>query len=351
MKTGWGRLRFPGFVLALLSSVFVGGLCAQDLSDPADLMLYLHKQKAGDKGLPEIAGTIESATTAKAGWYGLNLKLDNGRELRVMVVPATKFYKDYAPIEPAAAYPQLAKGSKIRGLHDPDQDLLLRNIVLKDLMFESPPVEFAGTIKNASSAKPGNYDLTLSLKEGGERHLNIEPKTNFWTGDKPLPAASAYPHLTTGQVIRALEKPAPGNQRFISDVLLVDVPGAPAAEDKSGFLLMFRPQHVDTYDDMPEDLAKKYPHHRLVMITFQPANHAAAKDGSNLKPGEGSWLDRGMKAAEPGKIRFLVPEDDPNLLTHTLKVSDGPFLFRVKNSGKGYLETVPIAPAHLETAP
>ena len=128
------------------------------------------------------------------------------------------------------------------------------------------------------------------------------------------------------------------------------LPKTLSAGESNGNLLVFRPQHVGFYDDMPEDLAKKYPHHRMIMITFQPVTHAASKDGSTLKEGEGSWLDSGMKPSEPGKLRLLIPEDDPNLMGHTLKVSDGPFIFHVRNSGKGYLETIPLASPHFEVA-
>jgi hypothetical protein len=83
------------------------------------------------------------------------------------------------------------------------------------------------------------------------------------------------------------------------------------------------------------------------MITFQPVTHPAAKDGSNLKDGEGSWLDRGMRPSEPGKLRLLLPEDD-QMLAHTLKVAEGPFIFHVRNTGKGYLETVPLVSPHFE---
>jgi len=221
MEIRLGPSRLAATLLALFACLMARETSASDFADPADTMTYLHRQKAGDAGLPEIAGSMESASTAKPGWYSLVLKLDNGKEVRVVVVPATKFYKDYAPIESAAAYPQLLKGCKIRALHDPEQDLALRNIIIKDLMFESPPVEFAGTIKKAAPATPGVYDLTLDLKDGGERHLNLDQKTKYWKDDKPLDA-SAYPQLTTGQKIRALEKPAPGNQRCISDVMFVD---------------------------------------------------------------------------------------------------------------------------------
>ncbi len=119
-----------------------------------------------------------------------------------------------------------------------------------------------------------------------------------------------------------------------------------SADESRGYLFTFRPQKVDFYDDMPGGLAKKYPHYRMVMITFKPGTHAANKDGSNLGEGEGSWLDRGMRPSEPGKLRLLIRDDD--MMGHTLKVSDGPFTFYVRNSGKGYLETVPLAAPQFE---
>ena len=223
MKFGLGKHWLAVFLLPFFADFFPRHAGASDLSDPADLLSHLHKQKAGDAGLPEIAGAIKSATTAKPGWYALALKLDNGKELKVVVVPATRFYKDYTPIDSPAAYPQLVKGCRIRALHDPEQDLALRNIIVKDLMFESPPVEYAGTIKTSASSKPGLYDLTVNLKGGEERHLSLDPKTKFWKDDNTAIAdAVAYRQLKVGQKIRALEKPAPGDQRIVSDVMFVD---------------------------------------------------------------------------------------------------------------------------------
>lgn len=194
---------------------------AGDFADP-DTMIFQQKRRADHSSLPEVDGTIESTSTAKPGWYGVVLKLENGNMLRVVVVPATKFFKDYAPIDPAAAYPQLVNGCKIRALHDPENDQLLRNIIITDLMFESPPVEFAGTIKIAASAAPGVYDLTVDLANGVEHHLSIDQKTKFWKDDKPLDSSAAYRQLAAGQKIRALEKPAPGGQHRTSDLMVVD---------------------------------------------------------------------------------------------------------------------------------
>ncbi len=137
---------------------------------------------------------------------------------------------------------------------------------------------------------------------------------------------------------------------IIAGFVAVFCPGAAAAEKPLGYKIMFRPQTIDLETELPRQLAAKYPHHSLVVITFQPATHAPAKDGSNLGAGEGSWLDRGMRPSEPGKIHLLLPEDDA-MLVHTLKVSEGPFIFKVINSGQGYLETVPLVSPKLEVVP
>jgi len=54
-----------------------------------------------------------------------------------------------------------------------------------------------------------------------------------------------------------------------------------------------------------------------------------------------------MRPSEPGKIRLLVPEDEP-MLPHTLNVSEGPFILRAINSNQGYMETVPLSSPQLE---
>jgi len=205
----------------MVACLVAQAVLAQDFADP-DTMIFRQKRKVAPAARPEVDGTIESTSTAKPGWYSIVLKLDNGKSLRVVVAPATKFYKDYAPIDSPAAYPQLVNGCKIRMLHDPQQDEALRNIIITDLMFETPPVEYAGTIKIAATTATGVYDLTVNLEKGAERHLSVDPKTKFWKDNKPLEAAAAYPQLVAGARIRALEKPAPGVQHWTSDLMFVD---------------------------------------------------------------------------------------------------------------------------------
>jgi len=209
-------------ILSLLAALSPLRSAASDFSDPADILAFKRSQNATHTTFPELNGSIESASTAKPGWYGLMLKQGDGKLIKVIVSPATKFFKDYAPIEPAAAYPQLAQGAKVRALHNPENDVVLHTIIVTDLMFETPPVELAGTIKAAASPRPGVFDLTVSLAKGGERRLSIDEKTKFYQDYKPIDAARAYPQLAIGRKIRALEKPAPGGQRQISDVMFVD---------------------------------------------------------------------------------------------------------------------------------
>lgn len=215
-------MRWRGWLLAAIAVLGVRQAASQDFSDPGDMLLYQHQQRADHSALPEVDATIESTTSAKPGWYGVNVKLDNGKEIRVIVVPATRFWKDYAPIAAASAYPMLAQGCKIRALHDPQQDLALRNIIITDLMFESPPVEFSGTIKTAAQPRPGAYDLTVALDKGEEHHLSVDQKTKFWKDNQPMDQALALPKLAAGQKIRALETAAPAGQHHTSDLMFVD---------------------------------------------------------------------------------------------------------------------------------
>ena len=223
MEFSLGIGRFAALILAISACLVARNVSAQtDFADPGDTMIYLQKQKASHSSYPELDGTIDSTSTAKPGWYAITLNLDNGKSLKVMVVPATRFYKDYTPLASHDAYSLLIKGCKIRVLHDPDKDQLLRNIIITDLMFPSPPVECAGTIKNSLSTVPGVYDLTVDLKDGSERHLYLDPKTKFWKNNEQIDLSTAYPQLVAGHKFRAMEVPTPNGQQWTSDLMFVD---------------------------------------------------------------------------------------------------------------------------------
>ena len=209
------------WILAALAAPVLRG---QDFGDPSDIIKYFHsrQQSPGQKStLPEIAGRIQNCTTAKPGWYGVTLDLENGKQIHVVVAPSTKFYKDYKPIDANAAYPQLRQWQRIRALHNPSTDETLRSIIITDLMFETPPAEVAGTIRSASSLKAGSYSLALTLDKGGEIKMVVDPQTKFYKDNKPMESAAAYPRLIAGQKVRILPKSTAANPP-ISDLMFVD---------------------------------------------------------------------------------------------------------------------------------
>jgi hypothetical protein len=222
-----GALGFPLFafvryrlLVAMAASVSMG----QDFSDPADIIKYFHsrQQSPGQKStLPEIDGKIQNCTTAKPGWYGVTLDLENGKQLHVIVAPSTKFYKDYKPLDSNAAYPQLHQGQKIRALHNPETDEALRNIIITDLMFETPPPEIDGTIRSVSNTKAGSYSLALALEKGGQVQMVVDPQTKFYVDYKPMEAAAAYARLIAGQKVRILQKSTAADSP-IADLMFVD---------------------------------------------------------------------------------------------------------------------------------
>ena len=197
---------------------------SQDFSDPSDIIKYSHSRQPSPgrkSALPEIDGRIQNCTTAKPGWYGVTLDLENGKQIHVIVAPSTKFYQDDHPIEANAAYPQLHQGEKIRALHNPETDEAVRTIIITDLMFETPPAEIDGTIRLASGVKGGAYSLSLTLEKGGEIQTIVDSQTKFWRENKPMESAAAYPQLIAGQKVRILPKSTIAGSP-VSDLMFVD---------------------------------------------------------------------------------------------------------------------------------
>jgi hypothetical protein len=122
------------FLLAcwiVLVSILPGSLKAQDFADPADIIM----RKAAMKPL-EIAGQIQSVTTNKPVWYGVNLDLGKGQGIRIVVSPATKFWgEDNKALEVAKAIPRIAAGQKIRMMHTLEIDQTLHIVWASDVMF------------------------------------------------------------------------------------------------------------------------------------------------------------------------------------------------------------------------
>jgi hypothetical protein len=219
MEFRFGAMLVVGSIVSATCYFIAPRASATDFADPADILSYQQSQKASHAGLPELAGSIASISSAKPAWYAISLALADGRKLNIIVAPATKFFKDYTPLDSPSACRLLVQGCKIRALHNPENDQLLGNIVITDLMFETPPVEFAATIKSAASPHPGVYDLAVKVEKGEERRFNLDEKTKYYQNYQPIDPAKAYPQLIAGKKVRAIEKVGPGGQRRISDLM------------------------------------------------------------------------------------------------------------------------------------
>ena len=68
---------------------------------------------------------------------------------------------------------------------------------------------------------------------------------------------------------------------------------------------------------------------------------------TNLKSGQCSWVDRGLRRGEPTQIRLQMPIRDYAKMQETLAASDRYWTFQVYNTNSGYLQ----ATRHLEWTP
>lgn len=73
---------------------------------------------------------------------------------------------------------------------------------------QSKPVEGDGTIRGATTNKPGWYLVTLDGLDGKAFNVLLTPATKYWEHDQPLEAAKAQAKIAQGQKVRFLHKPA-----------------------------------------------------------------------------------------------------------------------------------------------
>jgi hypothetical protein len=67
-------------------------------------------------------------------------------------------------------------------------------------------------------------------------------------------------------------------------------------------------------------------------VDFEAGNRAG------LRPGNGSWLDRGMRSGEPTRLEYSVHESDAQRIVDYLRSPANYYTFECFNSGKGYLQ-------------
>lgn len=72
-----------------------------------------------------------------------------------------------------------------------------------------------------------------------------------------------------------------------------------------------------------------------LIVTFHFANHSGS---AGLRPGEGSWLDRGGRPAEPGRLEYYAQESDAQRIVDYLRSPANYYTFECFNTGKGYLQ-------------
>ena len=72
-----------------------------------------------------------------------------------------------------------------------------------------------------------------------------------------------------------------------------------------------------------------------LIVTFNFANHSG---NAGLRPGEGSWLDRGGRPGEPGRLEYYANESDAQKIVDYLRSPGSYYTFECFNTGKGYLQ-------------
>ncbi len=78
-----------------------------------------------------------------------------------------------------------------------------------------------------------------------------------------------------------------------------------------------------------------------VIVTFQPGTRSASY---GLRPGQGAWLDRGMRSGEPTRLEYLVHESDAQKIFDYLRTTGNYYVFECFNTGKGYLQVTKAYP-------
>ena len=72
-----------------------------------------------------------------------------------------------------------------------------------------------------------------------------------------------------------------------------------------------------------------------LIVEFTPV---AARGNAGLRPGHGSWLDRGMRAGEPTRLEYYAHEIDAQKIRDYLRSPGSYYIFECYNTGKGYMQ-------------
>ena len=72
-----------------------------------------------------------------------------------------------------------------------------------------------------------------------------------------------------------------------------------------------------------------------LVVEFEPGTRAA---GDGLRPGQGAWRDRGMRAGEPHRLEYNIHENDAKKIFDYLQSPANYYTFECYNTNKGYLQ-------------
>jgi hypothetical protein len=81
--------------------------------------------------------------------------------------------------------------------------------------------------------------------------------------------------------------------------------------------------------------ATRVPSQVKLIVEFSPGT---ARAGAGLRPGQGAWLDRGMRAGEPNRLEYFMHADDARKIMTYLRRTDAYYTFECYNTQKGYLQ-------------
>ena len=62
------------------------------------------------------------------------------------------------------------------------------------------------------------------------------------------------------------------------------------------------------------------------------------KADTGLRPGQGSWLDRGMRPGEPTRLEYFVNESDAQKIVDYLHSGANYYTFECYNTGQGHMQ-------------
>jgi hypothetical protein len=78
-----------------------------------------------------------------------------------------------------------------------------------------------------------------------------------------------------------------------------------------------------------------------LIVDFEAGTRSA---GNGLAPGQGAWLERGMRQGEPTRLQYNVAESTAQKIVDSLRNSGHYYTFQCYDTKKGYLQVVNAYP-------